>query len=114
MRVRIRDNSTKDLDAGKAKARAGSIECSDEFLCITFHTGKFMVVTRVQIDARYRGIGSFKNLRRERALFKEWPIRGLVELLAPGCCAHRECESAESELFDAGEVHQRISSNRTC
>ncbi len=64
----------------KAKACARPIKYSDELLRIAFHTGKFMVATRVQIDARCRGIGSIKHLRRERAPFKEWTICRLVEL----------------------------------
>ena len=47
MHLRLRDHRAKDLDTGKAKARAGSIKHPDELLRITFHTGKFMVVTGV-------------------------------------------------------------------
>ena len=54
------------------------------------------------------GSDSSQNLRCQRAGFKEWPIRGMVELFASGCFAHREFESAKSQLFDAGEIRHRI------
>src|SRR4029077_14454211 len=113
MHVRLRHHRTKDLDSGKAKARAGPIERSHEFLGIIFHTGKFMVAAGVQIDARRRGIGSYPNLRRRCASFQKRTIRVLVELLASGGGTHRESASAESELFVAGEVRLRITSNGT-
>src|SRR5580704_232533 len=113
MHLRFRLHRTKDLDSGKAKARAGPTERSHEFLCLTFHTGKLMVVTRVQVDARCRGIASYPNFRRRRDSFQKRPIRVLVELLASGCCTHRKSASAESELFFASEVRLRITSNRT-
>ena len=54
----------------KQKRVRDRLNVSDEFLRVTFHTGKFMVVTRVQIDARFRRIGSFKDLRRRARSFQ--------------------------------------------